>query len=100
MKLILIASTIVLAAGCHNLKPAQQKQLDMFECRAAAFAPLVEPAFDAADVARDAIAGKVDPRQIAAKLGASIDAINAAVDSWNACAPSAEPVGPVVLQAS
>jgi hypothetical protein len=101
MKLIAALALVALAAGCTNLTPAQEAQSDMFECRVAAFRPLVEPAFDAADVARDALAGKVDPRLIAAKLGATVEAINAAVSAWNACAPEAAPeVAPVQLTAS
>lgn len=80
---------VALVLGCHSLTPAQEAQVDTFHCRVAAFAPLVEPAFDAEDVARDALSGKIDPRDLAARLGATLDAINAAVEAWNACNPAA-----------
>lgn len=80
-------------SGCSaSLTPAQQARQDAFECQVAAFAPLVEPALDAAELVRDLQSGKGDLGVLVRSLGATAEEIQALVDALNACEPAPAPL--------
>lgn len=75
--------------SCAPCTPAQQAKLDRFECQVHALAPLVEPALDAAELARDLYAGKADLGAVLGSLNASEAEVDALLARLHEC--SAEP---------
>ncbi len=73
--------------GCHQLTPAQQARLDAFQCRAAAIAPLCEPAIDAAELVRTVYAGRSSLAQVLGALMATQEETAAMAEAWNRCTP-------------
>lgn len=82
----------LLALACHELSPAQQAKLDLFECQAAALAPLVEPAIDSAKLARDLYVGGADLGLVFAHLNATQAEVTQTLDALRACTTAALPV--------
>lgn len=78
-----------LIVACHSLTPEQQARVDVFECRVAAVAPLVESFVDPTELVRDVMLGKVNPTQALIASGAKPADVIAAARAWNACAPAA-----------
>lgn len=92
--LALLGVAVGAALGCKDLTPKQQERIDRFECEAAALAPLVEPALDAAELLRDLYAGRADLRQVARLLELSQAELEELVERLNGCrAPEALPAG-------
>jgi hypothetical protein len=88
--LLLLAAVLALGA-CHSLTPAQQAKADKFECQVKALAPLVEPALDAAELARDLYAGTADIDRVVTLLGATqpeVDALNARLRACESPVPA------------
>lgn len=78
-------------AGCHDLNP---KATAVVDCRVHAVAPYVGDAYDAGELVREALAGKTNPLQVVAALGADLDTLKALAKAWNACTPTPAPVEP------
>lgn len=79
--------------GCGifgSLSPAKQAQLDLLECRAHALAPVVEPVFDAVELARDIYAGRASLPAVLKALGASGEDVQNLVEAFRACEPAAQ----------
>lgn len=83
-------------AGCHDLNP---KATAVVDCRVHAVAPYVGDAYDAEELVREALAGKTNPLQVAAALGAKLEDLQALAKAWNACTPDPEPEPTETVQA-
>lgn len=83
---------LALTCGCHSLTPAQQAKVEKFDCQVRALAPLVEPALDAAELARDLYAGKGDLGRVLGSLNATQAEVDALVEALRACETAALPV--------
>lgn len=73
--------------GCHNLTSAQAAKVEKFDCQVRALAPLVEPALDAAELARDLYSGKADMGRVLGSLGASKAEVTALSERLSECSP-------------
>jgi len=92
---------VAMLFGCAGgqLDPRAQRAVDLFECYVAAVEPYVGGALDAAELVREAIAGRSNLPQALGLLGATQDdlaAINSALVACRA-APVAPPVNPRTL---
>lgn len=99
MRTALAIAALALSSGCGifgSLSPAKQAQLDLLECRAHALAPVVEPVFDAVELARDIYAGRASLPAVLKALGAGEAEVRALVEAFKAC----EPAPPVTLDPS
>lgn len=90
MRALLVTLALASAgAGCSALPPAKQAQLDTLECRARALAPVVEPAFDAVELARDLYLGRASLTAVLKALDAGEAEIRGLLDALQACDPPA-----------
>lgn len=88
MNKLLLLALLATTACTQGLTPKQQKTVDVFECRVAALQPVVGTVFDATDLVKEVIQGKVDPVAVMTTLGVAKADIVAVAEAWNACSPA------------
>jgi len=93
----------LLALGCHDLTPKQQRVLDIIECRVHSLVPFVPDALDLESIVRNIMVGNAGPEALLEGIGALKEDIAAARAAWDACvseeplkAPAEAPKGSVL----
>jgi hypothetical protein len=77
--------------ACHSLTPAQEARLALFECRAAALAPVVGDVLDAEALIRDVYVGRASLSSALSSLNATPEEIAKVVSALGACDGNPEP---------
>ncbi len=82
-----ILAALAAFTGCSALPASKQAKLDQLECRAKALAPVVEPLFDAVELAREIYLGRASLPAVLKALNASEAEVRALVEALDACTP-------------
>lgn len=82
-----LAFIALLALGCHDLTPKQQRVLDIVECRIHSLVPFVPEAIDLESIVRNIMVGNAGPEALLEGVGALKEDIAAARAAWDACIP-------------
>ena len=90
---VLAALGVSFSSGCVPLTPAQQAQVDLFECRVEALEPSCGAVLDTSELVRDLYAGRVDLGRVLSVLKVTQAEADAIAERLNACDPPQMPTG-------
>lgn len=86
-----LTALFVINCSGHQLTPAQQQALDLFECRVHALQPYVGGVYDTAAIVRAWSRGNQDLIGLLTNLGYLAEDIHAVAESFGACSPVVAP---------
>lgn len=75
---------LVALTGCSVL-PAAKRAAGVYACKVAAIEPYVGQVFDAEELVRDILTGKVDPSAVFQALDIAESDYKNAAEAWRAC---------------
>lgn len=91
ISLILGALLCSALPACTNLTPAQEARSELFECRAAALAPVLGDVLDAAQLIRDVYVGRASLSSALGSLDATPEELSQLVSALSACDGKPDP---------